>query len=211
MSTILTHESLAAIPEGKLVRGLLADPHWRERLFRSHGISSDAKHYPEVLLDGVGKEGDIDVLVVDPVQPEYATCVQVKRIKVSAQTFVSGKPNRLSAVAELKRQSNLLVELGFWQVFSYAIVVVDSRANNRGAYSFEGVTSQLRTVIDGGLTTTDLHEKAGLLKFELTQPIDDYPLGAGTFTGRILRMPTVQSQAASITRWVRQVVAERDA
>ena len=32
---------------------------------------------------------------------------------ITAGTFISGKPNKLGAIDELKRQTNLLVELGF--------------------------------------------------------------------------------------------------
>jgi len=211
MSHTFSHESLADVAEGDLVRRLLADAHWRSRLLGLHGIPDDANDYPEVLLDDLGKKGDIDILVVNPSRPEFATAVQAKRIKVAAQTFQTGKPNRLVAVAELHRQTNLLVELGFWQVFSYAIVVVDSRTNNQGEYRYDGLTTELRTTINDSLTTEGLHQDAGFIRFELAQPIDHYPLGAGTFSIRLLRAPTLRPQPANVTNWVSRVVAERDA
>jgi hypothetical protein len=211
MSRTFSYESLADVAEGELVRRLLADAHWRSRLLGLHGIPTDGNDYPEVLLDDLGKKGDIDILVVNPSRPEFATAVQAKRIKVAAQTFQTGKPNRLVAVAELHRQTNLLVELGFWQVFSYAIVVVDSRTNNQGEYRYDGLTTELRTTINDSLTTEGLHQDAGFIRFELAQPIDHYPLGAGTFSTRLLRAPTVRPQPANVTKWVSRVVAERDA
>lgn len=210
-SQTFSHESLAGVPEPKLVRRLLADAHWRSRLLGLHGIPTDANDYPEVLLDDLGKKGDVDILVVNPSRPEFATAIQAKCIKVAAQTFQTGKPNRLVAVAKLHRQTNLLVELGFWQVLCYAIVAVDSRTNNKGEYRYDGLTAELRKTINDSLTTEGLHQDAGFIRFELAQPIDHYPLGAGTFFMRQLRASTVRPQSANVTNWVNRVVAERDA
>jgi len=127
-------------------------------------------------------------------------------VKVSEQTFQSGQPNRLSAIDELKRQTNLLAELGFAQVLAFAIVVVDSRAQNRGAYRFGGLTRDLRSTIDNVLNVSGLHPSAGLMQYELVQPIDDRPLGTGTFEGRLVRVPTVRPQAREITDWVNRVL-----
>lgn len=203
--------SLADIHEGELVQFLLADSHWRQRLIGLHGIPENARHYPEVQLASLGKKGDIDILLVAPGRPEFATAIQVKRIKVTAKTFASGKPNKLEALEELKRQTNLLVELGFAQVFCFAVVVVDSRIQNRGAYRFDGLTPELRRTIEESLSTAGLAERVGLVHYEIVQPIDDVPLSTGTFSGKALRMPTVAAQPQSVTTWVAQVVAQRDA
>ena len=210
-SQIFSHESLAGIPEPELVRRLLADSHWRSRFVGLHGIPTDANDYREVLLDGLGKKGDVDILVVNPSRPEFATAIQTKRIKVATQTFQTGKPNRLVAIAELYRQTNILVELGFWQVLCYAIITVDSRMNNNGEYRYDGLTTDLRTTINASLSTEGLHQDAGFVRFELAQPIDHYPLGAGTFSTTLLRGSTVRPQSANVTNWVNRVVAERDA
>ena len=211
MQQPLVHQSLASIPEGDLVKRLLSVPHWRERLLKIYGIPDDSVPHREVLLNSLGKEGDIDILLVSASRPDFTTAIQVKRIKVDARTFISGKPNRLSALSELHRQSNLLVELGFAQVFSYAIVVVDSRAQNNGEYSFEGLTNELRSMIDSVVSTTGLHTDAGFIQFEIAQPIDDVPLGTGTFSGRIHRMATPRSQSVRITEWAGNLVAKVDA
>jgi hypothetical protein len=128
----LREPSLVDIPESELVRRLLTDPHWQQRIVGIHGIPDDARPYPEVSLDGLDAKGDIDILLVAPLHPQFATAIQVKRIKVKDTTFVSGTPNKLEALDELKRQANLLADLGFAQVFSFAMVVVDSRKHNNG-------------------------------------------------------------------------------
>ena len=211
MTQTLTNESLADIDEGDLVQRLLADPHWRSRLLGLYEFPTSLRDYPQVLHDELGKKGDIDILVVDPAQPQFATCAQVKRIKVTAHTFQTGKPNKLAEVAKLHEQSNRLVELGFWQVFSFALVVVDSRANNQGEYRYDGLNTELRNKINDSLTTEGLHRHAGFVRIELVQPIDHYPLGAGTFSSRLLRAPTIQPQPVNVTAWVSRIVAERNA
>ena len=203
MTGPLSHESLADIPEGDLVHRILSDSHWRSRILRIDGIP-EASVYREVPLDGLGAQGDIDILVSESAIPECATGIQVKRVKVSANTFQTGKPNRVSALPELHRQANLLVQLGFWQVFSYVLVVVDSRAQNKGAFTFEGLTNELRRTIRNAISSGGLHTHAGLIEFELAQPMDDYPLGTGTFFSRIHRMPTPTPQSEAVTKWLRK-------
>lgn len=200
-------ESIAEIPEPELVRRLLADPHWRERFLCIHGIPDEPRALSEVPLTGTRGEGDIDILAVDPSTPEEATAIQVKRIKVSQRTFETGLPNGFPAIKHLQRQSSLLVRLGFWQVFSYAIVVVDSRANNQGVYAFDGLTADLRSRIESALSMEGLHANVGFIQFELCQPIDHEPLSTGTFFAHIRRMPRTQPQPEAITAWVRARLA----
>jgi hypothetical protein len=205
-----THRmSLFRQPEGQLVRRLLDNTHWRGRILRIHGIPDGVKYFPEVELDGLNAEGDVDILAVDPATPELATAVQVKRLRVSERSFAKdGKPNKLNAVSKLNRQASLLVELGFWQVFAFVFVVVDSRVRNAGRYAFEGLTPELRSKIDQGITTEELDARAGCIVYEFTQPMEDHPLGTGTFGGRIVRMPTCSSQRSAVTSWVASNVSK---
>lgn len=208
----MVYESLASIPEGDLVRRLLADHHWRERILRIQGIPDEVKYFPELKLDGLGAEGDIDILAVDPRMPNLATAVQVKRVRVSEKSFeIDGRPNKLNEITKLNRQASLLVELGFWQVFAFVFVVVDSRIRNTGQYSFEGLTSELRTKIERGLSIEGLDARAGCIVYEFTQPMEDHPLGTGTFWGHIVRMPTCSPQSLAVTEWVASNVSRSDA
>lgn len=89
----LSFESITEIPEDQLVERLLADSHWRnQRLLNIYGIPKDVEVYPRVNHDKLGKQGDIDILVVNPNKPEFATAIQVKRIKVVDKTFEKDNP-----------------------------------------------------------------------------------------------------------------------
>lgn len=205
----MAYESLAAIPEGDLVRRLLSDSHWRERILRLHGIPDGVKYFPEVELAGLGAEGDVDILAVDPLTPHLATAVQVKRVRVSEKSFAKdGKPNKLNEISKLNRQTSLLVELGFWQVFAFVFVVVDSRIRNVGQYAFDGLTPELRIRIERCISTEGLHARAGCIVYEFTQPMEDHPLNTGTFWGHIVRMPTCSPQISAVTKWVTSSTCE---
>lgn len=198
-----SYESLAEIPESELVRRLLSDSHWRERVLRIHGIPNGVRDFQEIKLAGLDAEGDVDILAVDPATPHLATAIQVKRVRVSEKSFAAGgSPNKLKEVLKLNRQSSLLVKLGFWQVFAFVFIVVDSRVRNQGRYSFDGLTTELRIKIEQGITMEGLAARAGCVVYELTQPMEDQPLGTGTFFGHILRMPTCSPQSAEVTKWV---------
>jgi hypothetical protein len=192
------------------LRRLLTDPHWQQRIVGIHGIPDDARPYPNVSLDGLEAKGDIDILLVDPLHPEFATAIQVKRIKVKDTTFASGTPNKLNALDELKRQANLQ-PIWLCEVFSFAMVVVDSRKHNNGEYRFDGLTPALRDTIANSVTPDGLRTRIGMMHYEFVQPIDDVPLTSGTYSGHLLRMPQTAPQPEAITAWVAQVIAKRDA
>ncbi len=205
------YASLAELEEGPLVNAILADRDYRWRFLAIPGLPENPEVLTELDLRKLGVSGDIDLLAVNREIPEHAAAIQVKRIKVTSSTFQSGKPNKLAALNELYRQTNLLVELGFAQVLSYAIVVVDSRAQNAGSLIYNGLTESLKTTINDALTGEGLHSVAGLTKFEIVQSMDDRPLGAGTFAGLPIRPPGFQTQSAKVTKWVIEMLEERDA
>ena len=211
MPTQFTYESLADVQEGDLVGRILDETHWRERFLNIRGIPSSPVCIAEVLTSDLGLTGDIDLLVLAQGQPECATAIQVKRIKVSDSTFETGKPNKLAALPELYRQTNALVRLGFWQVFSYVVVVVDSRLQNVGSNIYNGLTHELKEHIQSAIRTDGLHEKAGLIKAEFVQSMDDRPLGAGTFHAQLIRPAIQAEQPTRITDWVKRKVASSDA
>lgn len=202
--------SIAEIPESELVLALMAEPHWRQRIVGIHGIPESACIYSEVGLEGLYRKGDVDLLLVDPSRPDFATAVQVKRIKVKAETFASGRPNKLDALAELERQANLLAELGFAQVYSFVLVVVDSRTQNKGEYRFDGLTPQLRDMIAGSLELNGLEKRVGIVHCEFVQPIDHPPLTSGTSSVALKRMPQVVVQPQNLTEWVIEITRNRD-
>ena len=207
----LSQDSVADLKEGELIRRLLAERHWRERILNIKGIPDGATPLLEVELDDLGKRGDIDILLVHPSQPEKATAIQAKRLKVGPRAFISGKPNRFKDIKKLYEQTNLVLDLGFWQTFSFLFIVVDSRIRNLGKMQYDGVTTGLRETIDRNLDGNGLRPEAGLVIVEITQPMNDRPLGAGTSSIQCRRLPCERSQPRNVTQWVIKKLAESDA
>jgi hypothetical protein len=208
MEPSLKYLSLAEIPEGELVRKLMADPHWRSRVIGLHGIPSDVEDHLEVPLQGLPGEpkGDIDILLVPPGRPDFSTVVQVKRVKVGEKTFYKGEPNRLKELGKLCQQANQLAEIGFAQVYGFVFVVVDSRHNNKGHFTYEGSTPTLRKMIDDAVSTAGLTQRVGLAHFEFVQPTDAEPLGPGTKRGNLKRLAVAISQPSQVTTWVQRTI-----
>ena len=206
------HDSIADIEEKDLIRHFAADEHWRQRLLGLYGIPDDVVLYPEVPLEGLQDlEGDIDLLLVSPGRPEFSTAIQAKRVKVSGSSFATDAPNKLPELRKLKHQANPLARVGFWQVYCFVLVAVDSRSNNAGAFSYAGLTPSLRAKINDAISLESLTDRVGLVHFEFVQPIDDRPLGAGTYFVRPKRMAQTRAQPADVTAWVKQAILRMDA
>lgn len=211
--TSLKHESLAEITEDDLVERLMADPDWRARLVGVHGIPSNATVHLRVPLDGLPNKpkGDIDILLVPPESPECSTAIQVKRVKVSEVSFGTGMPSKLKEISKLKRQANALVHIGFAQVYCFVLVVIDSRHRNIGRASYEGITAELRKLIDDSISTSDLERSVGLIRHEIAQPVDAKPLTAGVGSITLKRLAMVADQPPAVTEWVRCIDRQRPA
>lgn len=79
------HDSIADIPEDKLVEYLLAVPYWRSTLLGIYGVPREVVDRQRVLLNsapGGQFRGDADIILCVHSHPEEAVAYQVKRIKV---------------------------------------------------------------------------------------------------------------------------------
>lgn len=202
------HQSIVEITEPDLVHKLVHNDHWRSRIINIHGMPDHPSCYLEEPLDQFGPNvsGDVDLLLVDKLNIRESTAIQIKRIKVSENAFHTGMPNKLGDVQKGARQANLLAELGFYQVYLYLFIVVDSRIRNIGQYSYEGLTPQLRSTLRAEITTSALLRRVGMIEFEFTQPMDSPPLGVGTYGGSLVRLAEPHSQAPEVTGWVNCVI-----
>ena len=200
----LKYQSIADIPEGKFAQFLFNNPYWKTNLTNIRGIPDLASNYLEIPFDGLPRQpkGDIDVLLVQSGVPQFATAIQIKRIKVSQRSSISGFPNKLNVYKKGVRQANLLAELGFAQVYLYVFIVVDSRSQNIGTYSYNGLTNELRAKIDSAISVDNLYERVGLIKFDFTQPMDYEPLHVGAYGGSLVRLASIAEQPKAITDWV---------
>jgi len=150
--------------------------------------------------------GDIDILLVPPDRAELSIAIEVKRVKVAATAFAGGRPNKLKEIAKAYQQANRLAEAGFSQVYCFLLVVVDSRSNNEGRFSYEGLTTSLKQLIDTAISIEGLNDRVGLVHFEFVQPIDDEPLGSGTYGGDMKRLAIPVDQPEEVTAWIARLL-----
>jgi hypothetical protein len=199
------HESLPDIPEGQLVKKLLADPYWRARLFGLAGFPRDPVVRDEVDLAGVpgGVKGEVDVLLCRPGRPDLAVAVEVKRIKFDAWDIERGSPKKLHEIGKAYEQANRDAGVGFAQVYLYVIVVVDSRELNIGKkQSYEGLSNDHRGLVRRALPLVGLDARVGLFEVELAQTVDNPPLWPSTWGGELRRNAQPTIQTPELTEWV---------
>ena len=207
--THLLHRSVADVDESELVKTLMAHVHWRERTISLHGIPDGAEPYLKVLLKGLPNDprGDIDILLVAPSLAWQAVAMEVKRIKVHGGTFQTEMPNKLKELAKGAEQAKLLADIGFSQVYYLVCVVVDSRANNNGRNTFEGLTPVLNAKIDNAIASIELDRRVGLVHCEFVQPMDHQPFTTGTSHTHLVRPALRAVQPEAVSDWVEGVVS----
>jgi hypothetical protein len=158
------HRSIANISEQDLVRQLVERPDWKSDLLEIHGIPQGSKYKFCVPLKGLTgtHQGDVDILLSVPGSPELATAIEVKRVKVS------GKPLKINKLGEVRKgvqQANALSTLGFFQVYFYVLVLVDSRELNDGNYTYDELSANMTTRIEAAVSPLGLNKRVGMVHF----------------------------------------------
>jgi hypothetical protein len=207
----LVHSSLADVPEDELVEVLLSSPYWRSNLFCWEGIPKNAIDRQRVLLNAAPghPQGDADILLCAPGQPERTVAYQVKKVKVGMSQFRFSAPSKLQELKEAVRQANLLADMGFWKVFLYVITVVDSREQNldqisRGEITYAGLSNDLKYKINQAVSNsvTGLNPRVGLAEIDLTQATDNAPFTIDASGAKLHRRATEVPQSEQLTSWI---------
>jgi hypothetical protein len=218
MST-LVHESLAEIPEDKLVNRLVTDIQWGREFFQFHGMPSEMMNRQCVSLRTApgAPRGDIDVLFSAPNLPEQAVAYQIKRIKLGIDQLRNGTPGKLQEFKKLAQQANLLAQMGFWQVYATTIVVVDAREQNAekqkaGKVTFEGLSSEVRSKVESAVSFAAqfFDARVGLAVMEFVQTMDSAPFTVGTHGLHLRRLSEPANQNKELTEWVANIFSKPD-
>jgi hypothetical protein len=204
------HESLAEIPEDKLVDRIVTDIQWGREFFQFYGMPSGMVSRQCVSLQGApgAPKGDIDVLFSAPNRPEQAVAYQIKRVKCGINQLRNGTLGKLEEFKKLAQQANLLAQMGFWQVYAYAIVVVDAREQNAkeenaGKMTFEGLSSEMRSKVESAVSSaTQLFDaRVGFGVMDFVQTMDSAPFTVGTHGLHIRRFAKPAEQNEELTKW----------
>jgi hypothetical protein len=214
----LIHDSVAEIPEGKLVDRIVTDILWGREFFVFHGMPSEMVSRQCVSLTSApgNPKGDIDVLFCAPDLPQQAVAYQIKRIKFGINQLRNGTPSKLAEFKELARQTNLISRMGFWQVYADVIVVADAREQNAEAQStgkltFQGLSSELRSLLYSAVSSAIplFDSRIGIGVLEFKQTMDSEPFTCGTHGLHVRRFCEPAPQREELTKWVAEVFSRR--
>jgi hypothetical protein len=209
----LVHDSVADIPEDKLVDRLVTDILWGRDFFQFYGMPSGMLNQQCVSLETApgSPKGDIDILFGAPDLPEKAVAYQVKRIKLGITQLRDGNPSKLGELEKLAQQVNILARMGFWQVYACVIVVVDAREQNAGKVTYQGLSPQMRSkvysAVSSGMQFFDTRVGFGLMNF--TQTADSAPFTVGTHGLDVRRFAQPATQSGELTKWVAHLFQAR--
>lgn len=207
----LTHDSLAEMPENKLVDRVVTDALWGREFFVFHGMPPGMlcrQCVPLATAPGNPK-GDIDVLFCAPDLPQHAVAYQIKRVKFGTNQLRNGTPSKLQEFKKLAQQTNLISRMGFWQVYAHVIVVADAREQNAetqstGRLTFQGLSSELRSLLYSAVSSAIpfFDSRIGIGVMEFVQTMDSEPLAVGTSGLHIRRFCERKPQSEELTKWV---------
>jgi len=215
----LVHDSLAEIPEDNLVNRIVTDMLWSREFFQLHGMPSGMVSRQRVSLETApgNPRGDIDVLSCAPNLPEKAVAFQIKRIKLGINQLRNGTPGKLEEFKKFGQQANLLARMGFWQVYAYAIVVVDAREQNAkeqrtGKLTFNGLSSEMRSKVESAVSSAIqfFESRVGFGLMEFIQTMDSAPFTVGSHSLHIRRFTQPAAQPEALTEWVADIFFKPD-
>jgi hypothetical protein len=204
-------QSITATVESDLIDVVFARDTWRLVMGLPPLASGDWPHRLRVPLPAdktTGKTtGDVDILAMPPWMPDKAIAAEAKLVRVGADAFYTIEPNGLANWQQGIKQANRLAALGFHGVYIYMFVLVDSRANNKGEWTYKDTTPRLDERISDAMHLDQIDNRVGVVENRFVQPVDRTAFEFGTAQSSILRMATPLSQSDKLTEWVRSEFA----
>ena len=197
-------ESVAAIPEGRLLRILYGDPMCRGWILPS-GIDVDHRALFDTPLSALvnneaAVQGDIDLLVVQAGRAHESIALQFKRVKVDGDTFATGLANKLHEIRKLAKQTNLLVKHGFHRVYATVLVLVDSRDIGGVNPWLNSTPGSVIQAVNAGIGSAGFDPAIWVESVEICQPFDVDFRERGSSGGRMLQVGCARAQPDNLTR-----------
>lgn len=198
--------------EGQIVDWLIAFPPARGLLLEELGLAAGTfvqTSVIEPLIERNRKKppGDIDLILVP--EPHRAIAIQVKRIRVMAQTtHRDSTPGRqLGNITKLIEQANGSREIGFRA--NYALVLVECYGPARSEHNFlaRGSSPGVLRRIYHLTKEQPLHSDVGLVFVEIIQPTLTSVDRAGVVAICVDKPAIEQDQPPDLTARVRQLVS----
>jgi hypothetical protein len=198
--------------EGQIVDWLATFPPPRELLLEELGLPANTYIQTGVIEPIIERNrrkppGDIDLIVVP--EPRCAIAIQVKRIRVLAETtHRDSTPGRnLGNITKLIEQANGSREIGFCA--NYALVLIECFGAERSDYNFiaRGSSPGVFRRIYHMTKDQPLHPDVGLIFVEIVQPTRTSLDRAGVVAVCMDKPAVALDQPADLTARIRQLVA----
>jgi len=164
--------TVTGMTEETAIKWLISNPHFR------NAFISDFFDNPSAIKEFYGLQrpftdpnkvpGDIDLLLVDPFQPQYSIAFECKRVK-AISTDTGSKVNNVQAIKKCVRQANAYRELGFYQTYLTIILLDDGRAMTTPNTMFRYGNSPAIECIYNIPWQEPLHEDVGIIYIKVNQ------------------------------------------
>lgn len=161
----------------------------------------------KTLFPGVCHPGDIDVLIQHDVSAANCTAIEFKRVKVKAETFQNGSPNKIADLRKGVHQVNDLYELGFSSTVLLVAIVTDGRTRVQANFVHRGPTAQQLVKIWDFSGRESLHDEVGLGFVEIVQPVDKPIDMAGRIGAYMVKVPRRRTQRLELGPLTRAFLA----
>jgi hypothetical protein len=180
--------------------------HFSYDLFNVLGINTNVKVVYKA--ESIIENGDLDILIVDPIRPANTIILECKRIKVKIEEDQSEKVNKVEELKVLVGQVNDRIKRGFHKVYLTVLIVCDGRNKIANNIFFNHASSKTLESIYTHPYLDTLDPKAGLLFLEPSQlTAKDYNLQAGCGIYE-MRKPTPQQQPKDLTKKINSLVSQ---
>lgn len=148
---------------------------------------------------GIIKNSDLDILIVDSINPANTILLECKRIKVKIEEDQSERVNKKNDLKKLVSQVNDKIKIGFHKVYLTVLIVCDGRNKIATNILFNHASSKTLESIYTHPYLEKLDPKAGNLFLEPSQLTSkDFNLQAGCGIYE-MRKPKPQSQPDTLT------------
>ena len=177
-------------------------------LFTSLNIPLTYKPFPNVekpLID----EGDLDLLLVNPMQPHFTYELEFKRIKIKYDFKLGETINKLNDLEKAVKQVKKRLEIGFHKCYLVIVSVFygeDKEANN---IFFKKASSKTLDLIYDSDYIKQLDNRAGIVGLEVTQPTSKNFNEQCGMPIYVMRQPLPQIQPLALTDLIEKLFCKR--
>lgn len=181
--------------------------HFGSEVLKELGINTKVKIIYEA--KEINKNGDLDILIVDPLAANETILLECKRIKVKIEEDQSERVNKLNNLKVLVGQVNDRIKRGFYKVYLTVLIVCDGRNKIANNILFNHASSHTLESIYTHPYLDKLDPKAGILSLEPSQLTSkDFKLQSGCAIYE-MRKPTSQQQPEDLTKKINSFLKQK--